>query len=505
MQLEATTAVLRPRNAWEAIDLGFALVQRWWKPLYRSWFAILLPLTVLLHILCSQALWLVPWLIWWLKPLLDRIPLYILSHALFGEAPSLRQTLKDLPRILRPQAMAVLTLARLDPARAFHLPVRQLENLHGKERRQRQRILGARDRGAAIWLTVVCIHLEIVVNLAIIGCLWMLVADFADFEFFDLFTSTSLVQQLWFNGLFLCGLCLVEPFYVAAGFTLYLNRRIWLEGWDIEVGFRRLAQRLAQHGTLGILTMAVVCVGLSALQPVMATSTAPEINFACQAIQGQQTRLEESSSNIKRTLAKVLQEDSFPRCRLRQHWSFGTKPEETPSKELETVSNGSSGQALAKIIEFSLWGAVTLFIGVVAWHLFKNMSTSPGQKTTTLASLPPTLEGFDKPFIALSTATAEDAWILWTAGRKREALSLMYRNTLLSLNKTQGAPFGEAATEHECLEIASAHLSSDQERVRFLKHLTRIWSAMAYGHRPPADGEVKRLCEQWSKLFQVTS
>jgi len=31
----------------------------------------------------------------------------------------------------------------------------------------------------------------------------------------------------------------VEPFYVAAGFAMYLNRRADLEAWDIEQEFRR--------------------------------------------------------------------------------------------------------------------------------------------------------------------------------------------------------------------------------------------------------------------------
>ena len=31
----------------------------------------------------------------------------------------------------------------------------------------------------------------------------------------------------------------IEPFYVAAGFGMYLNRRVELEAWDIEQEFRR--------------------------------------------------------------------------------------------------------------------------------------------------------------------------------------------------------------------------------------------------------------------------
>jgi hypothetical protein len=30
----------------------------------------------------------------------------------------------------------------------------------------------------------------------------------------------------------------VEPFFVAAGFAMYLNRRVELEAWDIEQEFR---------------------------------------------------------------------------------------------------------------------------------------------------------------------------------------------------------------------------------------------------------------------------
>ena len=34
----------------------------------------------------------------------------------------------------------------------------------------------------------------------------------------------------------------LEPFYVAAGFAMYLNRRAQLEAWDIEQELRRAFQ-----------------------------------------------------------------------------------------------------------------------------------------------------------------------------------------------------------------------------------------------------------------------
>jgi hypothetical protein len=330
----------------------------------------------------------------------------------------------------------------------------------------------------------------------------MLVADFAGFEFFDLFTSTSTIQQLWFNSLFLCGLTLIEPFYVAAGFTLYLNRRTWLEGWDMEIGFRRLAQRLAQHGIISVITVTVVCLSLLALPPAIATpqTTAPKASPECQTLQDQQTRLEHAPSHVKRTLAKVLREDPFPHCIARQRW-FLEMESEKPQNQL----TGTWGDVFAKGIEISLWAAVVLFIAVIAWRLLKN--TYP--PTTTGRAIPlkassSVLQGLNKPHTNLSVTTTDDAWTLWTAGRQRDALSLIYRGALLALMKQQGVPFNKAATEDECLQMASKYLSSNHEAVQFLKHLTCLWSALAYGHRLPADGEVRQLCEQWSKHFQAT-
>jgi len=48
-------------------------------------------------------------------------------------------------------------------------------------------------------------------------------------EFVQLMSSVSYVLAVLF----------LEPFYVAAGFGMYLNRRAELEAWDIEQEFRR--------------------------------------------------------------------------------------------------------------------------------------------------------------------------------------------------------------------------------------------------------------------------
>ncbi len=191
MRLDAITAEPRPRNAWEATDLGMAMVRQEFQPVYAAWFAVALPLFLLLHLLCWGNWHWIPWLMWWFKPLLDRAPLYILSHALFGESPTRRQFWRELPGLLRRQALAALTWRRFDLARSFTLPVSQLEGLNGQARRQRLRDLGQPGRGPAVWLTLVCLHVEIALDLALIALVWMLIPDFVTLEFFDLFDDSN--------------------------------------------------------------------------------------------------------------------------------------------------------------------------------------------------------------------------------------------------------------------------------------------------------------------------
>ncbi len=87
MRLTEASVAIRPRSAWEAMDLGVLLARRHAGLLMASWALVTLPLFALL---CA-VLWQYPgwavFLFWWLKPAYERLPLYILSHALFGNTP----------------------------------------------------------------------------------------------------------------------------------------------------------------------------------------------------------------------------------------------------------------------------------------------------------------------------------------------------------------------------------------------------------------------------------
>lgn len=247
MELNRITVAIRPRGHWEAIDLGFSAARACWRPLYAAWFATVLPVALVINLLCLERLWLAPIILWWLKPLIDRVPLYVYSRALFDDIPGVRETIRALPGLLRVAPVSALTWRRFDLARSFNLPVWQLEGLDAAARRQRLKTLQKNTRGAAVWQIVACVHLEGVIYLALLGLLLLLVPQTVELDLMDLLLAED--APLWFqalqNFIYFAAVSAIEPFYVAGGFALYLNRRIWLEGWDIEIAFRRMAQQLA--------------------------------------------------------------------------------------------------------------------------------------------------------------------------------------------------------------------------------------------------------------------
>ncbi len=246
MDINRIEVVVRPRNPWESIDLGFSMVRHWWKPLYKLWFFFLLLIFLILSplfLVVGNSIWIIGFIIWWLKPLFDRIILYFFSHALFGEQPSFRECLSSLrnTRLL----VGLFTWWRFDLARSFNLPVWQLEGLRGRVASKRMKLLGKNTRKTAVWLTIICIHFEWVLIFSLFGLLYMFMPANANFNFFQVvfFDESYWVEflSLIFSSL---AIGIIEPLYVAAGFALYLNRRTRLEAWDIELGFRRIANGL---------------------------------------------------------------------------------------------------------------------------------------------------------------------------------------------------------------------------------------------------------------------
>ena len=357
MRLTDASVTIRPRSAWEACDLGVLLARRHAGLLTASWALLTLPVFVL----CSALLWQQPslamLLFWWLKPLYERLPLHILSRALFGATPTLKQAFQALPGLLKPQLLASLTWRRLSLTRSFDLPVLQLEGLNGQARIQRLVVLSQRDARPATWLTIIGSHVEMALWLGMLSLLYLLLPQQweLDWSWSNLIEPDS-GSWLWLehlsNLLYALLLIIWEPVYVACGFSLYLNRRSALEAWDIELAFRRLRQRLS-----GIATVALLVCGLFLLPPApSAWAATDEANASCplplpEAPGPKAARLLKQPLNsqaAQSAIKQLLEQPPFEHSESVTRWRFA---EEASDKPDDAASASSLGEALKHLLE----------------------------------------------------------------------------------------------------------------------------------------------------------
>jgi hypothetical protein len=505
MRLSDVTVAIRPRTTWEAMDLGVLMAQQHRRLLMTSWAIVTLPVYALLTLLLWDSPSLVVFLFWWLKPAFERLPLYILSKALFGETPTLKQALRQWPALLRPQLLASLTWRRLSLSRSFLMPVVQLEGLAGEERQQRLRVLLQRNGGAAQWLTILGVHLETVLWFGLMALFYLFVPQQVELEW-DWQTLIAVAEHEWLwlehllNFLYPLLLIIWEPIYVACGFSLYLNRRTLLEAWDIELVFRRLRQRLgAAAPALALLVLTF----LPLAPPTWAAEddTAPD----SARLLNQPLTSEASRERIK----AILDAPPFKNQETVTRYRFGEEaPEPAETEEapgwLKSMFNWSAKrfETIAAIIQALLWAALLGAIAWLAWHYRERLKAlanyRPTKRLPVERSAPARMFGLDIREESLPDDVAASAEQLWSSA-PREALGLLYRALLSRLHHEFNMALKPADTEGQVLQRVEQ--LQRESLMTFSRNLTLHWQNIAYGHRPPPAHLQQELCNGWRELF----
>ncbi len=499
MRLTDASIAIRPRSSWEAIDLGVLLARRHRRLLMLSWAALTLPVFTLL----SLVLWHSPstamLLFWWLKPAFDRLPLHILSQALFAEPPTLGQALRQWPRLLTVQLLPSLLWRRFSLSRSFSLPVQQLEGLAGPDRQRRLAILNQRSGSAARWLTLVGVHLEGALWLGLITLFYLMVPQQVEVEWsWRRLIEAANGQWLWVehltNAFYALVLILWEPIYVACGFTLYLNRRTELEAWDIELVLRGLRQRLTGVAVL----MLAVGVGLSSMARPSEAAQVPPNPFDQPRLVHQPLTSQAARHDIK----SILEQPPFSNKETLHRWRLD-HADEAPAKpaDLARLLEQPWVKLLARLLEMLLWGAGIALLVLVAWRYRQWLRTFVNRRHPAAApqpEAPAQLWGLAVSTQSLPDDIAGQARRLW-ADNPREALSLLYRGLLSRLLHDYRLPLHEADTEGQVLEKVAG--LQDPALEAFSVVLTRHWQALAYGHRLPSEALAMQLCSDWNALF----
>lgn len=495
MDLERLQMVLRPRSPAEAVDLGTALGRRWWPALAGAWLITALPALGLAHLLLWGHPFLAGLVVWWLKPLYEKAPLYFLGRAIFDDAPRLRQLARHPVRYLGRELVGDLTWARFRPNRSFAAPVALLEGLEGAPRRRRMGVLG-HTQSTASWLTIVLVHFELVLYLSVLAFIWTLIPTQLVPDLGPYLWDPPQTLLLADNLVLFAVMAAVGPFYVASGFALYLNRRVELEGWDIELSFRRLRDRLERSGAVAAALILVAA--FLATIPVGPARAEPGPEPVRESALGDR----EAAASL---VSEVLADEDFGREKTVTTWEPRFEQEAAESESWDWEWLQDLGRFLATAGEWLLWALAGAAVVAVLLFLQRWLARveAPEPARRVREEAPEMLFGLAVTPESLPADVAESARALCREGRTREALSLLYRASVARLMDRFEIAIPPSATEGECLQRARPVLGDEGRRL--FTRLTTAWQQLAYGHRTPDTGAVEALCRRWPAVFGETA
>ncbi|MEO6688642.1 MAG: DUF4129 domain-containing protein, partial [Dokdonella sp.] len=520
------TIALRTRAPWEAADLGIALVRTHAARIYAAWIVTTLPIFLLLNAFACLLdwAWLAALATWWLKPLFDRIVLLVASRAVFGNIPSLRETLVA-QRSWGWRGIAPWLLwRRFHPGRAMLLSVDLLEGVTGAQRRERVRVLGRGGGSPNIMLTFIGANLEamLAISIVVLGLMFVPVEflpDSAKAVWHALVENPPWWARVLLNFCGWIATAIVEPFYIGAGFGLYLNRRMQLEGWDIEVAFRRIAARLSPilaTAALVLVALFAWSAPLRAAQPPAAETHVekpadaapgekgkPDIKAVSTTLQdmfgdGYSDDGKEFEAAVNRAYAE---DDLSPKTR-----TFVWRQRHPDVAEVGTPGDvpgwaRAMGGALGFLVQYGLWIVIAVVLVLVILNhrrwlpwisdRFVPVRRADDVSVHDVAAIEPLPED-------IPAAVRE----LLRQSRVRAALALLYRAGVGRLSDVLGTSLPPGTTEAECLR--QSRRLRDPHFAALFARIVRGWQAAAYAQRPPPASEVEAILVDWSAPTQET-
>ena len=475
MRLDRRLVAIRPRKDWEALDLGLRMGRTWWTAMAKPLALVIVPFWLLMGLLVPPNWgWLLFFLVWWLKPLWERIPLYVLSRATFGQIPTTGETLAALKTLWHPKLLAMLTLFRLSPNRHVNLPVILLEGQAGAEQRRRVSVMNA-----PIWgFNLLVMSMFMLCEWVVLFLGFYLIAQFLLPE--DLLVPAFMLPgqagSLFDSGVYIAAIIALEPFFVAVGFSLYLNRRTVLECWDIELGFKSMVERVKTQKLIR-----------SALLPLL---------FLMPGLFSQQSLLaQEATPDPAEVIQEVLADPVFGRVEEETRWMGRFRD----SGQTRDSSSGLSGlfQVLFIALKYLFWLLGLSLLAFVIYLVVKPLMAKRWQSRPKLGVIPEAEEVVKEapPPEALPGDVVAAAQLTWSKGEFRRAMSLLYRGALRELGRLPQVTIDETATEEECLRLVRRKVKGDA--LTFFTDLTRVWQQMAYAHRTPDQDTFHELCRRW--------
>ena len=512
MRLDRAVTRIRKRGARQALDLGILLGRRWMRPMLTLWLIAMLPLLSLSLGLTLRfgPGWALPLAFWFCQPLPEALLILWAGRALFGEKPGIRETLARFRKTLGFGVCLKLLFYRLHPLRPLAYAILMLEEPEPGESGARLAML-SRGGDSGGFFPLLALLMTLLLWAGALFVVIGLIPDELEWAASELFGDNA---HLWLLASYILVAALLAPIWTCCGFMLYISRRVELEGWDLELGFRGLNARLRGEGRKTTTERA------KRAATVLALPAALLLAFAPPAFPADKPAAPPATPAEARELARSVREKPTPRLtRTEYRWVRREKPKKEEKKKddpdfwerLIKWLDDKDWTILKVLAEMAaVWGKylvlalVGLGLAGAALHAWRTgkWGIFVNESPPDAAPAPRVLFGLDLRPETLPASPADEARRLFAEGRARAALSLLYRAALSRLVNDLRLPLDAAMTEQECERAArNATQGADPGYGAYFSGLTAAWTLAAYGHRNPDAARFAELARGFREAF----
>lgn len=490
---------LRQKSSWEAADSGILL--------WRSNFVFFILLMILPFIAVAVSLRLSlllydpmagrTWsyiIIWWLKPLFARPVLHVISVRFFEPQATLGRIMKGFGKSLFTALAGDLLWRRFSIWRSARMPVRTLEHLSGKAGRKRIKILetGGLSFGGSLTTITIAIFLSVLIGEALSALLVLEMMQTIPLS--SLLQYTDTIELIAFVAVCI-NFILIEPLYVCMGFGIYINSRIEVEGWDIQLLLQNFAAQKKQKTAPRIMQSSGILKTIILILTGLFLMLSP-----LQSVQAEQNKTESS---------ETIPADAVPTDVLKQILSspdfggeqagWGIRPKNPKEPQAPPEINFKWLEKIKEFFGFVLFTILVLAaaagIGYIMSRLYKSKKAGGlGEKE----------KKWKTSFVTAQNAALldpeellADALLLHKQGMIREAWAKCFLGAIAIYSGQAGLEFPVDATEYDCLSTvkkAKARGAEDFSR------LVLWWTNLAYGGKMPDNGNFEKATEFCSSL-----
>ena len=486
---------LRRRSVWEAADSGILLWRKCF-PYFIPLFAIPLYITAfIIWFLSGGNIFLSCLILWWLKPFFDRSVLHIVSRKFFGtEALGAGSNFYDTPGSGDPESLSLickglfktlftgligdLLWRRFSPARGSRMPIRILEAPGRRQYKQRKVSLNQGGLNFCYLISILglCIEALLLVSQIFFG------------YFFLMFILPFMEYYLWgsINIIIYAAFCLnyflAESLYVCMGFGIYINSRVEVEGWDLQLQFQKFSssKKTSIHRNL-IIFISIFLLLFMISPPAFAdTELDPDLSsyFPMDFPLPGREEME--------ILESVFSSDDFGR--IEERWAIQPRYNE-PIFNTSYDSEPWMDNLQLFIGHLLRIGSFAIIIGLASLLIFLAIRRAPSlslfqkkkKHSSTISIAPKNMSAeflFDR---------AEENF---KAGNEREAWAFCLAAYIEAYRQYYSIELPAEETEYGCLEMLLKHLPQEAESFdEFLK----CWIPLAYGNTGPKEGSFEKL------------